>query len=145
VSAADVISVPEALVRVHARSERRRGALSSAALSVSAVFSSFWFLIFLVAATPIAFLPLVALASSIIGVGTGVSRGVRAHRVLRALADGPGVLGAEYAAVPGLLVLRLGDGRSLSLAIDELSIDRARRQAQRRGVLPEARLLRGGR
>lgn len=140
-----MISVPEALVRAHARSERRRSFASSVALSVSAVFSSFWFLVFLVAATPIAFLPLVALASSIIGVGSGLSRGVRAHRVLRALGDGPDVLGAEYAPLPGLLILRLGDGRTLSLVTDDLSIERARRSAERRGVLPEARLLRSGR
>jgi hypothetical protein len=142
VSATDVISVPEALVRAHARSERRRSVVSSVAMSLSAVFSSFWFLIFLVAATPIAFLPLVALASSIIGVGSGVSRGVRAHRVLRAMVDGPGVVGAEYAALPGLLILRLEDGRTLSIGTDELAIERARRTAERRGVLPEARLLR---
>jgi hypothetical protein len=139
---ADSISVPEALVRVHARSERRRSVASAAALSVSAVFSAFWFLVFLVAATPIAFLPLIALASSILGVGAGVSRAVRAHRMLGALDDGPEVLGVEYAALPGLVMLRLGDGRTLSLITDEDAMARARRKAERRGVLPVARLLR---
>jgi len=137
--------VPEALVRAHAVSERRRSVASAAALAVSSAFSAFWFLVFLVAATPIAFLPLVALASSLIGVGTGLSRAVRAHRILCCLVDGPGVAGAEYAPLPGLLVLRLGDGRVLSLSTDDDAVERARRVAEVRGFLPEARLLRGGR
>ena len=143
VSEADIVPVPEALVRVHATSERRRAAGSALALVLSSAFSAFWFLVFLVAATPIAFLPLVALASSLIGVGTSVSRAVRAHRVLGALGDGPGILGAEYVASLGLLVLRRGDGRSLSLTSDDTQVARARRIAQARGVLPQARLLRG--
>jgi hypothetical protein len=52
------------------------------------------------------------------------------------------VLGVEYAALPGLVMLRLGDGRTLSLVTDDEAMARARRKAERRGVLPEARLLR---